>query len=375
MKAKLLLGIILTLLPCDLALAQYLWVNLSVKAVLNPDNGQRSYNFTEANLDATIARMNEWLALYKRGYRMRREGPILNVGGVNDTNGPSKWFYPNPRANYPFGPGRNIDQMEKEALAAPATYKWNSNAVNYYVVFGFWTNAPADAGECAFPSAQKQMILMGTVDSAQVFLHETGHWFELYHSQSGEQFETQSGQPCNLNDPCVNCPVKIAGDNDQMADTSPDHQCYASLNEVALGAYQLAIPFLDETRRSYVTNSFYNLMSYHIPPATNGPTILTELQLDRWTDFANFNRSNAISGRTWFVSLTGNDSQLGLLSTIPKRRVLAAVTASNPAGGDVVLLRPGNYNETITINRRVTLRVPVTDWVVGGAKSATIGRP
>jgi nitrous oxidase accessory protein NosD len=48
--------------------------------------------------------------------------------------------------------------------------------------------------------------------------------------------------------------------------------------------------------------------------------------------------------------------------------VLNAVNASAAGGGDIVLVRPGNYNKEITINKPVTLRAT-------RAGGATIGKP
>jgi hypothetical protein len=36
--------------------------------------------------------------------------------------------------------------------------------------------------------------------------------------------------------------------------------------------------------------------------------------------------------------------------------VLAAVNSANPAGGDIILLRPGSYNEQLTLDTPLTLR-------------------
>jgi len=95
------------------AQAQYIWVNLSFKAVRNPANGQRYYAFDEADADASIAKANEWLAQYYRGYRFRRIDPIIEVGGIGDYSGPSKWYSVPPRE------GSNVVTMEAEAQANP----------------------------------------------------------------------------------------------------------------------------------------------------------------------------------------------------------------------------------------------------------------
>src|SRR5512133_2431830 len=86
---------LLTSMPAP---AQFIWINCSFKAVLNPTTGTRFYQFTEADIDATLDQANQYLAGYQRGYRMRRMGPIYDIGGPAEggTNGPSKWYYMNP---------------------------------------------------------------------------------------------------------------------------------------------------------------------------------------------------------------------------------------------------------------------------------------
>ena len=84
-------------------------------------------------------------------------------------------------------------------------------------------------------------------------------------------------------------------------------------------------------------------------------TRLTERQLDRHADTANSTRAAFVSGRTRFVSPSGSDSGTGS-STSPYRTVARAITAANAAGGDILLLGAGAYNQTLTINKPCTLR-------------------
>jgi hypothetical protein len=96
--------------------------------------------------------------------------------------------------------------------------------------------------------------------------------------------------------------------------------------------------------------------------------VLTEQQLDLHSDTAsktaaNGGRAAFSSGRTLFISTGGSDSGSGR-SNGPFRSVGRGVTNSVP--GDILLLRPGNYNQTLTINRPVTLRAPRTGWATIG---------
>ena len=51
-------------------------------------------------------------------------------------------------------------------------------------------------------------------------------------------------------------------------------------------------------------------------------------------------------------------------SDFPWKTVANGVTVAN-AGADIVLVRPGHYNEPMTINKAVTLRATRGDAVIG----------
>jgi len=60
----------------------------------------------------------------------------------------------------------------------------------------------------------------------------------------------------------------------------------------------------------------------------------------------------------------GNDGY----STNPYRLVQTGVTAATATSGNIVMIRPGNYDEQFTISKPVTLRATRSGWV-------TIGKP
>lgn len=382
MKHFLLLLALVAALPCS-APAQYIWVNCSFKAVLNPANGARYYTFTEADMDTTIEEINQWLATYQRGYRFRRVGAIQNVGGLGDCTGPSKWYNVDLRTNTwanacstGSNPWLNHKQMEYEArFSNSVAYAWNTNAVNFYIVAGYGpglydTNSQPigqAAGDGAFASQNGWMISVGSVHAAQMILHETGHHLELYHTQGG-------CAGCGNTANCYSTNGYWVGD-EGIADTLPvaagDH-CFTNQDLIALANFSLLYTNCSAFQKQQVDDVFFNLMAYGF-----GRDLirLTPLQLDKWTDYANGARRQEVSGQTRFVSTSGNNANTGLSSTAPKRTVLNAVNASTPAGGDIVLLRPGNYNEQITISKPVTLRVAPTNSFASFPRSATIGRP
>lgn len=81
-----------------------------------------------------------------------------------------------------------------------------------------------------------------------------------------------------------------------------------------------------------------------------------ERHVDQWANYANTERAVATTGHTRFVGPVGSDGNDGLNHTASKRTVLFAVNSSSAGGGDIVLIRPGNYNESLTLNKPVTLR-------------------
>jgi hypothetical protein len=76
-----------------------------------------------------------------------------------------------------------------------------------------------------------------------------------------------------------------------------------------------------------------------------------------------------VTGVTHFLDrfnplLFGNNGY----STNAWRTVLADVQAASAGGGDFLLVRPANYDESLTIPKPMTLRAPRSGW-------ATIGSP
>lgn len=183
-------------------------------------------------------------------------------------------------------------------------------------------------------------------------LHESGHFFHLTH--------TFGGADCGTNKASTLQPA-----DDEIPTTLPDISCW-TIDEMSLyyfGANYSALT--DSTQIWLVSNTYSNLMSYH---ERMGFPILTEEQLDRWSDAANGYRSYVVSGTTIYVTPSGNDGNTGTQTANPKRTVYSAVGAASDHGADIVLLRPGFYDEQLSIHKPVTLRATRSGW-------ATIGRP
>ncbi len=106
-------------------------------------------------------------------------------------------------------------------------------------------------------------------------------------------------------------------------------------------------------------------MSYHDP---NNRNRLTPDQLDRMTDTSNGGRNNVATGFTRFVDHTSgcifpNGSSGCSFLGGPYHSVGDGINAANP--GDIVMVRPGNYNEPMTISKPLTLRATRGDATIG----------
>jgi len=115
-----------------------------------------------------------------------------------------------------------------------------------------------------------------------------------------------------------------------------------------------------------------NIMSYHCD--VDSDFELTEGQLDRWADMTRMYLASECTGVTYFVqrgsaaAFPDGYSRAYSPSGGPFATIVSAVASVNAAGGDILILRPANYNEQFTINKRVTVRAT-------RAGAATIGRP
>jgi len=134
-----------------------------------------------------------------------------------------------------------------------------------------------------------------------------------------------------------------------------------------VGNYGSFYSALTASRKAAVDRVWNNLMSYHNYQHDN--PYLTPDQLDRWADSANNDRTGVRTGRTRFVDRTcsplaaNGDSICGVLG--PYATVAAGINASTANGADIVMVRPGSYNEPMTITKPLTLRATRGDAVIG----------
>jgi hypothetical protein len=224
--------------------------------------------------------------------------------------------------------------MEASARS-DAAYRWNDGAVNLYLTNGIC------GGKCSFVEDSENILIIGGCSAANgaVQLHELGHYFGLYHTQGRQCGNCTAGQTgvCNTS----------PGD-DQIADTLLDLACWGQ-DQIAFANFFIptAPPRLyaqlNPDEQSRVDDVFFNIMSYH-----NNLSRMTELQLDRWTDVANDGRVGVRDGRTIFVQ-SGGLFGVGSSSQPVNSLGTAAGMANILEGSEILLLRPGYYNEQLTI--------------------------
>jgi hypothetical protein len=323
---------------------------------LNPATGLRQSGVTDLAFSNVIAEMNGMLQTNARGYRMQWVGnALMNVGGLNQFNSGPSQYYDKDFVNDDDGDAKK-DEFEANAIANTATYGWDTSAVNIYIVrFG-----GANWNVCSFPG--QQIILVNGAagySNSSTVLHEIGHYFNLSHTFLGRQNLNANGTTCTNG---CSCAQLVGGGNDACADTILDHDCWDSQNDIALGNYGLSYASLNGTQTSNVDDMWWNLMSYH--NRQHRTTFFTPDQSDRWADSANNDRPAVRTGRTRFVSTTGDDTIGNGGSVLRYRTVAKAISVVN-SSSDVVLVRAGSYNETMTITKALTLRSTRGTAVIG----------
>ncbi len=355
MKTRLSLLLVMLLIIGGTAFGQYIEIRVSVKVIRDPVSNAWPTDITEGlfrpisgsgNKNAQDS-ANEWMTNFSRGYRFRIT-EVIGIGGPSEQgpNGSTCYYGTDTRAsgNGPscwFGRGdaRNDPAFNTAIKANPALFKLRSDQVNFYVAVGK-ASPSGSGGACPIPPGEASATWChGFVNEGGWWLvHETGHFFGLCHTQD------------------------VCG----RIGTLPDNENWTR-DQIATNAYGVPYNSLPDDKKKLVDDTYYNVMSYHEAPQKDLiENRMTEAQLDLHADTANSTRAPFVSGKTRFVSTTGSDSSSGG-SGSPYRSVTKAVTISNPAGGDIILLRPGAYNEIITINKAVTLRAGRTGQIKIGS--------
>ena len=313
--------------------AQLRW-RISVKFILNASGNRPATGVinTDAEVQDQIDNANAVLRTYGRGYEFQ-------LTEIVDLSGVSQWY--------------NSDRDEKDALEAAAEgnkalYAYRDNAINVYI------NGNSGSAICSFPPGD-DIIFMGQGSRTTSVFHESGHYLNLRHTFQGEDYRNSNNTDCTNG--CA-CAILIGGNDDLCADTIVDHQCWDSQNAIALGNFGVIYGSLSAANRARVDNLHFNMMSYH-----DTRDRLTPDQLDRMTDASNGDRFKITNGRTRFADRNNTGIFQFGTSDFPFETVGQGVTAA--ASGDIVLVRPGNYDEPMTITKRVTLRATRGTAVIG----------
>jgi len=360
MKTKLLFPLLAAsaLLTAWSAAGQTIDLRVSVKIIVHPTTGARPAGITPLTFTNAVNAANRWMATYWRGYRYRLT-EVADIGGPAEggTNGPSKWY----EINFRDDPLRATFFSDAQS---DSRYRLRADQINVYVATAV-AGAGGSGGAMPIPPGETN-YWGGQIfadDGAFWVLHELGHFFGLLH--------THGGCGCPSTNGCIALNGYWVGD-DGLSDTLFEQAgdfCFTNINQLTLANFVKYFTNCTPAEQALAINTFSNAMSYHLPLQKNDViNRMTEQQMDRFTDHANGDRHAFVAAFTRFVSTAGNNANSGLASAAPKRTVLSAVNASAAAGGDIVLLRPGNYNEQITINKPVTLRATRDGW-------ATIGKP
>lgn len=314
---------------------------------MNPTNGLPPVGISNQMFYTAADNANRWMATYSRGYRYRIT-EVTNIGGPTQggVNGPSQWYeQPTLRNSDP-----TLVSKFKNLLQTDSRYLLRTDQVNIYVSVDYVTDASVchcnNGAGAASPIPPNELDTASEIyadDGPFWMLHEMGHFFGLQHTFAGE-LQT-------------NCAPGFVPGTSGLSDTVRDSTCWTTEDEMAQYNYGVVYAALNPTQQTLVDGTWYNVMSYHNPWTKNTvETNLTELQLDVEANMANTFRSAFASGHTIFVSPSGSDSATTNSSAIAYASLSKGLSAANPAGGDIILFRPGSYNQQLTINQPVTLR-------------------
>jgi hypothetical protein len=308
-------------------------VRISVKFVHKPDGiGPGAFYYgTAAGFETEITRGNQILAATGRGYRLQVMEYLDVQPPVPGGEPPDFWF------NLKARDEGNRRFIEGAAIADQTTWRWSANSINIYV-------NNSESGYCSFVG-DGGAITLGNWFSTGSVLHEVGHFFNLRHTHDGDP-------DCNTFIPTA--PLNsYLGDADGLVATTPDHACFDQ-DQLGIATFDGSFVTLSAAQQARVNTSYFNVMSYH----EKGQ--LLDDQMDIWTFWANSLRSGFCSGRTWCVDrnaggcIVHDGNTLCMLGSGPFTVVRDGVNSAQ--AGDIVLIRAGNYNEAMTINKPVTLR-------------------
>lgn len=333
--------VLLLLAGCIPSLARadgHILIRLSVKVIVNVFEELPS-GFDDDDVVAAIDAANQQMDAHGRGYRFVLVEPVIQIGGgASGRPLPSTYFNPEFSINE-----YKRDEMEEDALANPGLYAWNSSAVNIFI-----NNDSLPL--CPRTSDKLIALPVHRGSRAMSYGHTVGHLMDLCHVAGCEcAFCCETGETGT----CHTSPG-----NDGMSDTLPNVTCWDQ-DEIAQHNFGLDYAQLSAPQQSQVDDVYLNLLNNRIDchgGVFNPIVRLTERQLDHWADTASVTLLGVCDGQTFFVDAAFNGFETGRSSN-PFNRVAEGLHEAD-GGGDIVLIRGGNYFENLTLSTPVTLRAP-----------------
>lgn len=257
--------------------------------------------------------------------------------------------------------------LEVAARANPAQFHWRDDAMNAYIVAetldsqgkpkckGFAHGPLKDCGD----GAPGGIVVMCAHAAAGLgMVHEFGHYIGLGHTFEGAD---------QVADTPLDADPRQCSPRDGNTPHAEECDVVAGANSECCCATKTALTMMESWQQGWSADvlamMLNNLMSYHCDNADD--FALSDGQLDRFADMARRYRAAACSGVTWFVDLDNASGPFDGYSTEPFATVQQGIAAANPAGGDIVVIRAGSYDEALTIAAPVTLRASRGTVVIG----------
>lgn len=314
-------------------------IRLYYKVITSPINGAVPSGYSEGGVANAVARMNQLMESYGRGYRFDHgDGvrPIGNIGGVNRPD-PAHYY----SVNLLGDPTERANLLD-DASSLPSLYGYSTPYLNIFI-----NNASQDT-RCYLPSSPMIVIDGATSVSGERTLHHIMHFLSLCNTQGCTCYCCDGGSGA-----CGTSPG-----SDGVSDTLPDLPCW-SRDEVAQNNFSAPYAQLSTVQQNSVDNTFFNIMSFHntfLCGQTLSAPRLTDTQLDRSADDASSTHRGVCDGSTYFVQANATGFGNGRSSS-PFPRIADGVHAAQ-AGGNIVMIRGGNYPEPLNVSVPVTLRTP-----------------
>lgn len=232
-------------------------IRISVKFILDA-NGDRPAT-GNMNTDAEVlAEINEGISILASTYT---EFEIDTIR-YTDLAGVSQWF--NSTYDPDFWPLYNT------ASGNPATYLWDTDAINMYI------NNGASSAAASYPP-DNRMIFMHQFcgNTPSCVLHEMGHNLHLIHTH----------------------------ESDGCSDTLPDNSGWNNKDQMAQNSFGLNYADLTPSQQDQVDRTWHNVMSYH---TDSDQRRLTLCQKDRASGTADDDRTWLLSKLPIYVDLGGS---------------------------------------------------------------------